>query len=215
MNFIVNRLLSISYYLLLSYFSYLMLLITIQYIPIDYDVAFLKIKQTEIALDYYKVAFFSHVYTSIFVLIIGSFQFSTFVRNRFTQLHRSLGIIYVFLILLIASPSGFVMAIHANGGFYSKLSFIIQAVLWFVFTLKAVQYAKLKNWLKHENFMLRSYALTLSAISLRLFKWLIVNTLELPPMDTYKIVAWLGWTFNLLIIELYIRNKRLKYISKS
>ncbi len=196
-----------TYYIGISYFTYLMILITIQYIPIDYDIAFLKIKQDEIALDYYKIAFFSHVYTSIFVLILGIFQFSTFIRNRFSRLHKTLGFAYVFLILFIASPSGFVMAIHANGDFWSKLSFVIQAVLWFVFTLKALQFAKQKAWKKHQNFMLRSYALTLSAISLRLFKLLIVNTLELPPMDTYKIVAWLGWVFNIVVVEIYIRKE--------
>lgn len=53
------------------YFSFLLLLITLQYIPYNTDVAFLRIKQDEIALDYYKVAFFTHVYTSIFLMILG------------------------------------------------------------------------------------------------------------------------------------------------
>lgn len=210
MNLGKNQLLKMTYYIVISYFIYLMILITIQYIPIDYDTAFLTIKQTEIALTYYKIAFFSHVYTSIFVLILGVFQFSNFVRNHFSQLHKTLGFAYVFLILFIASPSGFVMAIHANGGFWSKFSFVTQAVLWFIFTLKALQFAKQKDWKKHQDFMLRSYALTLSAISLRLFKWLIVNTLALPPMDTYKIVAWLGWVFNIVLVELYINREILK-----
>ena len=52
--------------------------------------------------------------------------------------------------------------------------------------------------------MLRSYALTLSAISLRLLKWIIVSTFEWPPMDTYKIVSWLGWIVNIVVIEMYL-----------
>jgi len=52
--------------------------------------------------------------------------------------------------------------------------------------------------------MLRSYALTLSAISLRLFKWGIVSVFELAPMDTYKIVSIIGWTLNLVLVEIYI-----------
>jgi hypothetical protein len=55
--------------------------------------------------------------------------------------------------------------------------------------------------------MLRSFALTLSAISLRLLKWGIVSTLAPPPMDTYKVVAWLGWMLNLAIVEIYIWEK--------
>jgi len=57
------------YYLLLGYFSFLMILITVQYVPINLDVAFLHIKQEEIALQHYQVAFFSHVYSSVFVLL--------------------------------------------------------------------------------------------------------------------------------------------------
>jgi hypothetical protein len=44
-----------------------------------------------------------------------------------------------------------------------------------------------------------SYALTLSAISLRLFKWIIAVFWQLPPMDIYKLVVWLGWIINLIV----------------
>ena len=208
-----NHFFTIAWYGFLSYFIYLMILITVQYIPLRFDAAFLNIKEAEIALPYYQVAFFSHVYTSIFVLLLGALQFSTYLRNAFTKLHRISGKLYVFLILVIASPSGFIMAIHANGGFYSKLSFCLQAVLWFIFTVLALIYALRKDWLSHEKFMYRSYALTLSAISLRLLKWIIVSALALPPMDTYKLVAWLGWVFNLALVEVYflyrVKNEKL------
>ncbi|WP_425562939.1 DUF2306 domain-containing protein [Mucilaginibacter gynuensis] len=52
--------------------------------------------------------------------------------------------------------------------------------------------------------MYRSYALTLSAISLRLWKWGLVLLLQPRPMDVYRVVAWLGWTGNLLVAELII-----------
>jgi len=200
---------SIAWYIAIGYFSYLMILITVQYIPMRVDVAFLNIKETEIALPYYKLAFFSHVYTSIFVLIFGAFQFSNYIRNKYNKFHKLSGIVYIFLILLISSPSGLIMAIHANGGFFSKLSFCIQAILWFVFTLLAFRYVLKKDWISHEKFMYRSYALTLSAITLRLFKWIIVSTIGMPPMDTYRIVSWLGWIFNLLLVEAYFiyRNR--------
>ena len=54
--------------------------------------------------------------------------------------------------------------------------------------------------------MIRSYALTLSAITLRGWKFLIANTTELPPMNIYQIVAWSGWVINLIIVEYYIRK---------
>jgi len=196
------------YYLSLIYFTYLMVLITLQYIPIKLNAAFLNVKQEEIETKYYPIAFFSHVYTSIFVLILGITQFSSTIRSRFSFLHKIFGKLYIFLILLIAAPSGLVMALRANGGVFSKISFSIQALLWFWFTYKAFGYAKKKKWNNHQKFMFRSFALTLSAISLRLFKWIIVSTIELPPMDTYKIVSWLSWIFNLTLVEIYLMNKK-------
>jgi hypothetical protein len=53
--------------------------------------------------------------------------------------------------------------------------------------------------------MIRSFALTLSAVTLRLWKLGITNTIDIKPMDAYRIVAWLGWVPNLLIAEMYIR----------
>ena len=184
-----------------------MILITLQYIPIKFDIAFLNVKQEVIKFKHYQIAFFTHVYTSILVLIFGITQFSKLIRKKLPKTHQNLGKLYVFLILTISSPSGLIMAFYANGGFFSKISFSIQAVLWFLFTYKAYKYIKAKDWINHQKFMFRSYALTLSAISLRLFKWIIVSTLELPPMDTYKIVAWLGWVFNIVLVELYLINK--------
>ena len=192
------------WYAALLYFSYLMVLITIQYVPVDFDVAFLRIKQDEIKLLHYQIAFFTHVYTSIFVLLLGMFQFSDYVRRRYSSLHRSAGKLYIALILLLAGPSGLIMGYYANGGIPGRISFCLLAVLWMVFTYKAYMYARKKDWKKHKNYMYRSYALTLSAISLRLFKWLIVSVFALPPMDTYVIVSWLGWVFNLLIAEYII-----------
>lgn len=196
------------YYVSVGFCTYLMVLITLQYIPIRYDVAFLNIKQEQIAYTHYKIAFFCHVYTSIFVLIAGITQFSIPLRKRYPKLHRALGKVYIVLILGVAAPSGFVMGIQANGGLSSKISFTLQAVLWFSFTYIAFKKAKEKDWKQHKNFMLRSYALTLGALTLRLFKLIIAGTLALPPMDTYRIIAWAGWLVNIALVEVYIGSQK-------
>ena len=198
----------IGLYLGLAYFTYLMVLITLQYVPLNNDVSFLVLKDELVHEKHYQIAFFSHVYTSIFVLILGIPQFISWVRQKLPSWHKNLGKIYISIVLFVAAPSGFIMAIYANGNSFTKFSFILQSILWFAFTLYAFRLVRTKNWKKHEHFMIRSYALTLSAISLRLFKWIIVGIWELPPMDTYKIVAWLGWIVNLIIAEFYIYLKR-------
>lgn len=194
------------------YFSFLLLLITLQYIPYNTDVAFLRIKQDEIALDYYKIAFFTHVYTSIFLMLLGFFQFSQTIKRKYINIHRWSGRVYAVIILLFSGPSGLIMSYHANGGIFSQISFVILSVLWMSFTLLSVYFILKKDVKNHQKFAIRSFALTLSAISLRLFKYIIVFLFQPLPMDVYRIVAWLGWTFNLLIAEIiiiyFISNKK-------
>ena len=193
-------------YLPLLYFTGLMGLITAQYIPVNYEVAFLRVKQDVIGLVHYRYAFFIHVYTSMLVLLAGLLQCLRPVRLHYPRIHRIAGRWYVGLILLAASPSGLVMGVYANGGLSAQISFVLLAVLWFFFTYQAYTYARKKRWNLHRNYAIRSLALTLSAISLRLFKWLIASTVALPPMDTYVIVAWAGWVVNWLIVEYYLHR---------
>jgi len=115
-------------------------------------------------------------------------------------------------ILLIAAPSGLIMGYYANGGFYAQLSFCLLSTLWFYFTLLAFL-SILKGKVKlHKNYMILSYALTLSVISLRLCKWIIVQSVTLPPMDTYRISSWLSWVFNLLIGLIIIHFNQVRKI---
>ena len=77
--------------LLYNFFCYQMLIITLQYIPYNTDVAFLRIKQDVIDIPFYKITFFTHVYTAIFVLVAGFTQFSIYIRKHFRELHRYSG----------------------------------------------------------------------------------------------------------------------------
>lgn len=189
------------------YFSYLLLLITLQYIPYDTDVAFLRIKQEVIVLNHYKIAFSTHVYTSIFLMIFGAFQFSNYIQRKYIKLHRISGRIYVGILLLLSGPSGLVMSYYANGGLLAQVSFLLLSTFWMLFTFLSLYFILKKQVIKHQKFAIRGFALTLSAISLRLFKYLLVFFFEPLPMDAYRIAAWSGWTFNLLVAEIIIYYK--------
>ncbi len=183
--------------------------ITIAYIPYNTDVGFLRIKQQYIDIDHWRTAFFIHVYTSMWVLFAGFTQFSKWLLKNKPRLHRALGYIYVADVLLITGPAGLLMGFYANGGLFSRIAFVLLAVLWIFFTAMALIKAKQKKFKDHRNYMIRSYALTLSALTLRAWKYAITNTMTLPPMDVYRVVAWVGWVGNLLFAEYIIyRYKR-------
>ena len=203
----------------LGFFSFLMLRIIFLYIPMQTDVAFLQLKQPFIHITAWRVAFFVHVFTSMLALLAGFTQFSKkLLRNR-PKLHRAIGTIYVVNVLIVTGPAGLLMGFYANGGLYSRIAFVTLSVLWMISTALALWWAKQKNFRLHRVFMIRSYALTLSAITLRIWKVLLANFTPLPPMDRYRIIAWLGWTLNLLVAELiiyyYIKNKRATTLRQS
>lgn len=192
-----------------GYFFWLMLKITLEYIPFNREVSFLMIKQTEVTeRPEYLILFYTHVYTSIFVLLSG---FLAILRKNFglKNFHRNTGKVYILLILIFSAPSGIYMGLFANGGFLSKISFVILGFLWWFSTYKAYQLAKQKKFKEHKQWMWRSFAFTLSAITLRMWKVILVYLFHPNPMDVYQIIAWLGWIPNILIIEYLITKKHI------
>ena len=207
----LTLLLPFVWILTFSFFFVLMVSITFQYIPFNNNIAFLQIKQTEVqGIPFYLSFFYIHVYSAIFVLLGGFTQFSNFILKKYPFIHRNIGKLYVIIILFLSAPSGLFIGLFANGGLFSKASFVSLSVLWFYCTLKGFLHIKNKNIFLHKAFMLRSFALTFSAITLRFWKVILVYLFQPSPMDVYQIIAWLGWIPNLLIVEYYLYNQSKK-----
>jgi Predicted membrane protein (DUF2306) len=192
----------------LAFFSYLMLKIILRYVTFDHEAGFLQIKHDYVQNSLWLTAFYVHVFSSLFALLAGFTQFSRTIRQRYARIHRWVGRVYVLDILLMTGPAGLLMSLYANGGITSRLAFLTLSILWWYFTYKAWRAALAKEFAQHRAYMLRSFALTLSAITLRIWKLGMAHYLELPPMDIYRMVAWLGFVPNLMLIEYYLYRVR-------
>jgi hypothetical protein len=193
---------------ILAFFSWLMLRITLEYWPIRSDAAFLQIKQQYIGIRHWELAFWIHVFTSMLPLLAGFTQFTPILLSKWPRIHRLMGRVYVFSVCFVTGPASLVMAFYANGGITSRVGFVVLAVLWLVTTGMGWRKALRREWQAHREWMIRSYALTLSAITLRAWKYAIVFVFEPPPMDVYRLVAWLGFIPNLIFAEWLIRRGR-------
>jgi len=197
-----------AWLLFFAYFFMLMVQITLRYIPLRSEVSFLQIKQTEVSgIKAYLPIFYVHVYSAIFALLAGFTQFNARILAKYPKIHKWLGYLYVSFVLLLASSSGIFIGWFANGGLVAKTSFIILGILWFWFTLKATLLILKRKITAHKKFMYRSFALAASAITLRLWKVILVYLFHPAPMDVYQIIAWLGWIPNLLLAEWLIKEK--------
>lgn len=192
--------------LLLAWAVWLMVELTLPYVTFEKNVDFLLTKLNVYHIRYWRYGFYIHIFSSTLVLLAGFTQFSRTILQKWPKLHRSMGYVYIVTLLFISGPGAWVMAFHANGGIPARASFVLLTFLWYVFTITATVYVYRRRWNEHGNFMLRSYALTFSAITLRLYAFGIdYFQIHIKPAEAYITIAWLSWVPNLLLAELFIR----------
>jgi uncharacterized membrane protein len=173
----------------------------IEYSSFKTDIHFLQYKQEYIDIPLWKAAFYIHVFSSVLALAAGLTQFSDTILKKYRPLHRIVGWVYAVVILIVNFPAAMIMAYYANGLLPSKIAFILLDCLWFWFTLKAVMAARNKDLKMHKRFMIRSFALTFSAITLRSWKIILASVFHPDPLTLYMIDAWIGFVPNLLFAE--------------
>jgi hypothetical protein len=183
---------------------------TLTYLNFDPHYGFLKLKQQAIETGWYLPAYYSHVLLGGVILVIGFFQLNPKSSSRYRRLHRIFGYIYVVGILAFAAPGGLVMSLFIGRGPWVQLSFLLQVSLWFFCTLMALLRILKGNIKAHRQWMWRSYALTLAAITLRVYIFFSSWHVDLTQPHAYATIAWLSWVPNLILVELYLRKRRLR-----
>ena len=201
---------TLTIYLVLAILMITMLITISQYRNFNDNVGFLKYKQDYVGNRIWISAFYIHVFSCFVCLLAGFTQFSSFVLKETKNLHRIFGRVYAFNILLINFPAGLILASCANGYVPAKIAFFTLDILWFAFTLKGVSCIKKGNIEKHRDFMFRSYALTLSALTLRVWKLVLTNFTDFNYESIYMIVSWIGFVPNLLLAEWIIQRRKRK-----
>jgi len=146
-----------------------------------------------------------HVVCSAVALAVGPWQFFPGLRAR-RRLHRALGYIYG-LAVLGGGLAGFATAFIAYGGLVARVGFGLLAVVWLISTAAAIQAARAGDWIRHETWALRSFALTFAAVTLRLYLGSFTAA-GLRFEAVYPLVSWLCWVPNLLVVDWFLRRPR-------
>lgn len=188
-------------------FTFIMLTKVVPYMSFEYAINFLGTKTDEVLQKpYFMWAFYIHITSSLFVMGGGVFQFFPSLLKNYPRWHRNIGKMYIFFILLLAAPSGLVLAVYANGGLAAKVGFTLQCIVWWTVTYLAWNEIMHKRLESHTNMMIRSFAVTLAAMSLRCESYVMFYYFGTKPIETYLTVTWLSWVGNLLIAETLIFN---------
>eukprot|EP01108_Squamamoeba_japonica_P009157 TRINITY_DN843_c0_g1_i1.p5 TRINITY_DN843_c0_g1~~TRINITY_DN843_c0_g1_i1.p5 ORF type:complete len:143 (-),score=35.09 TRINITY_DN843_c0_g1_i1:104-532(-) len=119
-----------------------------------------------------------------------------------------MGYMYVVACTL-GGIAGFWIGTFAVGGAPSTAGFWTLAVCWVTSTLMAVQCARSGHFLEHQAWMIRSYALTSAATTLRLYL-LPAVLLALSGFGTftesYSAIAWLCFVPNIIVGEILVHR---------
>ena len=207
MTFVLNYLHQIfkwALWLAMTGLAGLLFYTTIFYFSFRTDINFLLAKRDYIHDFLWMSAFYIHISGSMICVLSGPFQFVDALRKRYPKFHRQLGKAYVISILFIGGPSGLYMSAFANGGWATKLGFFILSFLWIGSTYMAYRKIIQKNIQSHKNWMIISYALTFSAVTLRLYVWILSSYLFIDHDLIVLLTAWFNWIPNLIIAELII-----------
>jgi len=136
-------------------------------------------------------------------LLVGAFQFSRGLRMSRPRFHRWLGIIYIACVLPSAVAG--IVLLPRTLAFGTGFATAIWGGLWLSVTALAVIALIRRDFASHRAWMMRSYALTCTAITIRLF----LKAFEvagLPP-DTVYALSWVcAITANVALAEWLIRT---------
>lgn len=151
-----------------------------------------------------RLPILAHVFASVVALSVGPFQFFPSIRRR-VKLHHRLGYIY-FLAVLVGAVAGLVMSRLAQGGFTAQVGFGILSVLWLFTASMALQAIWNRDFPAHERWVVRNFALTFAAVSLRIYLpsfFALGYTFD----ECYPAVAWISWVPNLIIVEWFMLKR--------
>lgn len=137
-------------------------------------------------------------------LLLGPWQFITGARGPRNALHRWIGRAYG-LSVLVGAGAGLVLAPFAQTGLVAQAGFGMLALATLGTTARAVQLARRGDFTRHRQWMIRSYALILAAVTLRfLIPGAIIS--GIPFATAYPVIAWACWVPNALIAEWFVRR---------
>jgi uncharacterized membrane protein len=139
-------------------------------------------------------------------LILGAVQFFPALRRRWPAWHRRAGTVYVAC-CLVGGSVALVLALGTTSGPVGSVGFGLLALSWLGATANAWRLARARDFVRHERWMTRSYALTFAAVSLRLYLP-IAAIAHVDFMTGYRAISFLCWVPNIIVAEIILARRR-------
>lgn len=152
------------------------------------------------------IAGWAHTMGGAVAVLIGPFQLITQLRTSRPKVHVWMGRTYL-LAVLAGALGGLYFSPTSDAGLAGSVGFATLGVFWLYSGAQAYIAIRRGNVQTHRRWMLRNYALTFAAATLRIeLPLLIISGLSF--QAAYTLVAWISWVPNWLAVEAWLRRGR-------
>jgi len=174
----------------------------------------------------YYLLLVSHVVCGSIAILAGCLQIWPWLRERYPDVHRRTGQIYVFAGVLPAGAIGLVIGALTPFGPVLRASNVLLATVWLAVTVTGYRAGRQYRLADHRRWMIRSVVLTLSIITNRM--WAVIWVLALVPQlqttfggsealmiqTVAGLSGWLGWVLPLLATEWWMETRGSRVAAK-
>ena len=151
----------------------------------------------------WTTAFYFHVAAAVVCLSVGPLlMVSRLVRSkrwRGREIHTVLGYVYLNAVLWVAAPMGLIISPVSKGGALAAAGFIVTGILWWYTTWRGYTAIRGGDTRGHICFMVRSYAIALSAIAFRIIQ--VALSVVLDNYPNYIASVWLSLLVSVWLSE--------------
>jgi uncharacterized membrane protein len=152
------------------------------------------------------LAGWAHTMGGAVAALIGPFQMITKLRTSWPRVHAWMGRTYL-LAVLVGALGGLYFVPTSMAGTLGTVGFTTLALFWLYSGAQAYVAIRRGNVQVHRRWMLRNYALTFAAATLRIELPLLITGGVAFPV-AYTLVAWISWVPNWLVVEAWLRRGR-------
>ena len=174
----------------------------------------------------YYPALVAHVVFGSIAMMTACLQVWPWLRREHPQVHRRLGLLYIFGGVLPAGLMGLTIGAVSPFGPVIGASNVVLAIVWLTVTMTGFRAGRRHSWFEHRRWMTRSVVLTFSVITNRVWTviWVIVF---IPQLDTTfggnerlmiqtiaGLSGWLGWVVPLMVTEWRLERSALRALTR-
>lgn len=151
------------------------------------------------------IAAFLHLLCGSIALTLGAFQLNSQLRARYLAAHRWAGRVFVICVILGGSAA-FMLSLQSKAGLVTHWGFGMMAVVWVFTATMAWVSIRQGDRAEHRQSMIRAYAVTYAAVTLRIYLPLSLQN-GIPFESAYQAISWACWVPNLLIAEWFFLRR--------